>query len=190
MVEIKRHQNIFDAYIRSGRYLDAMETIGIMLSVVQKLGYQNLYDIREPNSIFQYTVPLILPQIQQKLHVGAAAFQNRTQSVVEDCLRPADKLYSEIIPRTRILLYNGQFDVFASYAQASLFLSALRWDGAKHYYDLPRKQWILDQQLAGYWKTVGNLTHVFVRNAGHFVGKTQPKAFRYMINSFVEDKFN
>lgn len=183
-----------NAFLRANRPLDAMEKYNfLMFQLEQATGYKSLYDIRDPNVLAHSIVPTFLSgqQIKNIIHASSRPFQNRTQTLVGDLLVPVEELYNQLIPTTRILLYNGQFDVFSNYASASLFLSALEWHGAEDYYNEPRKHWILDdRKLLGYWKTVGNVTHVFVRNAGHFVGKTQPKALYHLVSAFIEDKFH
>lgn len=61
----------------------------------------------------------------------------------------------------------------------------LNWKGAEEYKTAKRDVWYVEEELAGYAKTVRNFSEILVRNAGHLVPKNQPKWALDMYNRFI-----
>uniref|UniRef100_T1IBR2 Uncharacterized protein n=1 Tax=Rhodnius prolixus TaxID=13249 RepID=T1IBR2_RHOPR len=59
--------------------------------------------------------------------------------------------------------------------------------GAEEYKTTERKLWFVDNELAGYQKTVRNFTEV--RNAGHITLTDQPKRISSLVHKFIYDLF-
>ncbi|RZF48479.1 hypothetical protein LSTR_LSTR007757 [Laodelphax striatellus] len=64
------------------------------------------------------------------------------------------------------------------------------WSGADRYRNATRRKWVVDGELAGYVRSVDNLSDVLVRNAGHMVPTDQPKWAFELFNNFVHNPEN
>lgn len=192
MNKLNREEEIINALLRATYADQAFDHIGSIVVGLRKSGYQSIYDVRDPLANLHSDVTYVVknPEIRKALHVGNRPFKKKKRALSRDILLPVSKFYTDILSHTRILLYNGQFDFFASYSETEMFMSVLPWKGTYDFYSANRKIWKEDDELLGYWKTVGNMTHVLVRNAGHWVGSTQPRAFCDLVNKFIENKFD
>ena len=110
----------------------------------------------------------------------------------EDALRSAKHLLPALLKHYRVLYFGGQFDLVVPYVHVANFLRLLEWDGAEIYYNhdkTGRRNWLVDGELAGYYKRALNLTEILVRNASHMVDASQPKWGRTLLRHFVQNKF-
>ena len=117
-----------------------------------------------------------------------------------------------VIDKCRVWLYYGQMDLRDSYVASRDFISVslsftlftyylsllfihiylfiyklkdLKWSGTKNFKKAKRQIWKVEQDVAGYVRSYGNLTEIMVRNAGHFVPMDQPKWALDMFNRFI-----
>ncbi|KOC66387.1 Venom serine carboxypeptidase [Habropoda laboriosa] len=130
--------------------------------------------------------------IRKAIHVGNCTF-NVESKIVEDHLKPdvmksIAVLVADLTQHYKVLLYNGQLDIIVAYPLTENYLQQLKWPGAEKYKTAQRKQWWVEKELAGYSKTVDNLTEVLVRNAGHMVPSDQPKWAFDLISRFTHNK--
>lgn len=135
---------------------------------------------------------LAIPDIRKNLHVGNITF-NAESSIVEqylvnDIMQSVKPWIENLLEKYRVLIYNGQLDIIVAFPLTESFLDALNWSGARDYKSAPRKQWYVDDELAGYSKVAGKLTVVLVRNAGHMVPMDQPKWAVDLITRFTRNK--
>lgn len=68
-----------------------------------------------------------------------------------------------------MLLYHGQFDAECGFAGNDAWINDMVWHGHLAYRNSPRYLWMQREQVLGYWKHDGPLTHVVIRNTGHMV---------------------
>ncbi|KAJ8687303.1 hypothetical protein QAD02_023097 [Eretmocerus hayati] len=117
--------------------------------------------------------------VRKAIHVGNSTFNSEARKVtailVNDILDSVAHLVAENLEKYRVLIYNGQLDIICGYPMTVNYLRNLKWSGAENYKTVERKQWWVGDELAGYSKSVGNLTEVLVRAAGHAVPIDQPK---------------
>ncbi len=45
--------------------------------------------------------------------------------------------------------------------------------------------WEVEGRSAGWWRSLGNLTHAVVRNAGHMAPHDRPREVRWLVQSWV-----
>ena len=151
--------------------------------------YNYLHDKEEGSDAMGTYIQLA--KVRKAIHVGNLTFH--TDSTVKEHLRQdfmqSVKPWVEILLQEyRVLIYNGQLDIIVAYPLTLGFLQALEWSGAAAYTTAPRFQWRVSNDLAGYVKSVGHLTEVLVRNAGHMVPSDQSKWAFDLINRFTADK--
>lgn len=118
--------------------------------------------------------------IRSALHVGSTPFTARASAVAaalrDDLAVSALPMLAELADSpVRVLMLSGQMDMCLPYRLTANFLRGMAWAGADQWLAAPRVTWCVRGQLAGYAKTVGGLSHVLVRNAGHYLGQDQPR---------------
>lgn len=130
--------------------------------------------------------------VRRAIHVGNCSFNLETKIVEdhlkEDIMQSLAVLVSDLVQHYRVLIYNGQLDIIVAYPLTVNYLENLKWPGAKKYKTVGRKQWWVQDELAGYTKSVDNLTEVLVRNAGHMVPYDQPRWALDLITRFTRNK--
>lgn len=130
--------------------------------------------------------------VRRAIHVGNNSFHVGSSDVEKhlkaDIMKSIVDLLVDLLKHYRVLLYNGQLDIIVAYPLTENFLQKMQWSGAQKYAKAPRKLWMVEKELAGYSKTVDNLTEVLVRNAGHLVPLDQPKWALDLITRFTHNK--
>lgn len=151
--------------------------------------YLHIHDSEESNWMSEWVQRV---DVRRAIHVGNNSFHTEDKSVEEhlkaDVMQSLAVLISDLTQHYRVLLYNGQLDIIVAYPTTENYLKNLKWSGAEEYKKAVRKQWWVDKDLAGYSKTVGNLTEVLVRNAGHMVPSDQPRWALDLITRFTKNK--
>ncbi|EFN61705.1 Vitellogenic carboxypeptidase [Camponotus floridanus] len=94
----------------------------------------------------------------------------------------------DLVEHYKVLVYNGQLDIIVAYPLTENYIQKMKWSGAYKFAKAPRKLWMVGNDLAGYAKSVDNLTEVLVRNAGHMVPYDQPKWALDLITRFTHNK--
>ncbi|XP_069681654.1 venom serine carboxypeptidase [Periplaneta americana] len=132
-----------------------------------------------------------LTNVRRAIHVGNLTFHTDDkveQHLKEDVMQSVKPWVEALLDHYRVLVYNGQLDIIVAYPLSLGFLQALDWSGAAAYKTAPRAKWHVGSELAGYAKTVENLTELLVRDAGHMVPSDQPKWALDLINRFTANK--
>ncbi|XP_001602950.1 venom serine carboxypeptidase isoform X2 [Nasonia vitripennis] len=189
--------------IKQGKYLEAGEVLDNLIdgdfgskSLFQNLTGYNFYfnylHIKDSNDSDLFAQFVQRPDIRKALHVGNRPFNTETNKVEKylraDTTKSAAYIVEDLIKNYRILIYNGQLDIICAYPMTVNYLRNLDWPGAEKYKTAERKHWWVGNELAGYTKSVDNLTEVLVRNAGHMVPGDQPMWAWVMITHFTHRK--
>lgn len=182
------------AYLRGTAYQEALVVMsGIIRQKVKRMGYATLFDMRNSND-FDSTLPNFIsqqPSFRDAIHVGERKFRTEPAFISHrSMIRVENDSLNVILANYKLLLFTGQFDMFTPYITTAKWISEISWPGCSMFHTSPRKNWIIDGQLLGYWKHAKNLTHLLIRNAGHMVGRSQPLAMTRMLDYFIEGKFN
>lgn len=132
------------------------------------------------------------PNIKEAIHVGNRSFDSTgvEKNLQIDIMKSVAPWISELLNKYRVLFYNGQLDIIIGYPLTLNFLQQLKFDGSDEYKNSQRKQWYVNNELAGYIKKAGNLTEVLVRNAGHLVPRDQPLWAFDLISKFVRNRLS
>ncbi|PSN49676.1 hypothetical protein C0J52_22833 [Blattella germanica] len=132
-----------------------------------------------------------LANVRKAIHVGNTTFDNGDtvgDKLIYDFMKSVKPWVEVLLEHYRVLIYSGQLDIIVAYPLTLGFLNALQWSGSEEYKTAPRVQWHVDDDIAGYAKTVGNFTELLVRDAGHMVPTDQPKWAFDLINGFTANK--
>ena len=192
--ELIKQQKYDDAFVIFDKLID--NDLTNEPSVFKKLTgfdfYFNYLHTKDSNSSSYFADWVQRPDVRKAIHVGNCSFNTETKKVEEhlrgDITQSVTFFISDLLQHYRVLIYNGQLDIIVAYPLTENYLINLDWPGAKEYKTAPRKQWWVGKELAGYSKTVRNLTEVLVRNAGHMVPGDQPQWAWDMITRFTHRK--
>nr|DAD35670.1 TPA_asm: hypothetical protein HUJ06_006310 [Nelumbo nucifera] len=80
----------------------------------------------------------------------------------EDVMKSVKFMVEELVKKSKVLLYQGQFDLRDGVVSTEAWVKELQWDGLERFLMAERKVWKVNQQLAGYVQKWGSLTHVVV----------------------------
>ncbi|XP_014615114.1 PREDICTED: venom serine carboxypeptidase [Polistes canadensis] len=200
-------KNLFHQYetkardlIKQKKYVDALESINVLFSgdpsiLTNATGFQyyfNYLRTEDTNETLWVSEWAQRADVRRAIHVGNCTF-NFTSEIVEnylktDIMQSVAVLVSDLLQHYKVLIYNGQLDIIVAYPYVLNFLQNLKWPGAEKYKTVDRKQWWVEDELAGYTKSVDNLTEVLVRNAGHLVPYDQPRWTLDLITRFTRNR--
>lgn len=202
--EIQKYEQKGREFIKEKQFLKAYEMFDLLLngdstntpSLFHNLtgfDYYFNYLITKGNNDSDWMSEWIQKvDVRYAIHVGNNTFNVET-SIVEDYLKE-DIMQSiivlliDLLKHYRVLIYNGQLDIIVAYPLTENYIQKMEWSGANKYAKTSRKLWRVDKELAGYTKSVDNLTEVLVRNAGHMVPFDQPKWALDLITRFTHNK--
>ncbi|WWC99367.1 hypothetical protein V866_006268 [Kwoniella sp. B9012] len=86
----------------------------------------------------------------------------------------------------RVLNYVGMRDFICNHVANEMWMEKLQWTGAEEYQMAQWSDWTVDDKVAGFFKTYGNLSMLKIRGAGHMVPYDKPKEALTMLNSWLE----
>lgn len=92
-----------------------------------------------------------------------------------------------------VLVYEGNHDWICNFEGAEAWTLDMDWEHAEEYRRLEKTDWYenthgIKGDLAGRYKTAGNLSFVEIDSAGHFVPHDQPRAALSMLNYWLHGK--
>uniref|UniRef100_A0A146L0Q8 Venom serine carboxypeptidase n=1 Tax=Lygus hesperus TaxID=30085 RepID=A0A146L0Q8_LYGHE len=160
-------------------------------------------NVAELNQYFNYVNPTVTgndkllreflkqPEIRDVIHVGHVEFGKQSAHVRKhleaDVMKSVLLWLEQLMNHYRVLLYNGQLDVFCAYPTTMNYVEKMEWSGIEVYRAAERKLWHVVNDLAGYAKTARNFTEVLVRDAGHMVPADKPLWAQDMILHFTKN---
>lgn len=129
---------------------------------------------------------------RKSVHVGDKVNHNSSEvleHLYEDIPKSVINWVVELLNEYRIFFYNGQLDVASAYPLIENFLRKMKWPLRGEYKKAKRYFYKVDNEVAGYYKTVGHLTEALIRGVGHIITIDQPKlAYRLLID-FINNNF-
>ncbi|KND02680.1 uncharacterized protein SPPG_01765 [Spizellomyces punctatus DAOM BR117] len=164
----------------------------------------NMYDIRLrdtgpnqycgmawPDGLSAVTQYLHRSDVVAALHATAAhkAWQECDSSVMNalaaDRSAPSYKLLPDLLSQIEVTLFSGDQDLICNWFGTRDMISELEWNGGKGFEDTPKMDWYVDDQLAGFYQTAGNLSFVVFYDASHMVPIDKPKEALAMFNGAI-----
>lgn len=200
--EFDRRRDQAITYIKKQQYDEAFKIFDSLLDndlsnstsfFTNLTGFTNYYNfLHSADSPIDSVVTFVQqPLVKKLIHVGDSPFHTDhtvEKHLVNDIMRSVAPFLQTLVENYRVLIYNGQLDIIVAYPLTEEFLKNLQWSGSAEYGLAPRHIWKVRNEIAGYYKTVRNLTEVLVRNAGHMVPSDQPLFAYDLITRFVFNK--
>jgi carboxypeptidase D len=167
----------------------------------------NMYDIRLrddsscgmnwPPDLSDVTPYLRRPDVVQALHIntdkktgwaecnGAVSSHFRAKNSA-----PTVKFLPELLEQVPVLLFSGDKDFICNHVGTEAMIENLRWSGGKGFEVspgvwAPKQDWTFENEPAGTYQEVRNLTYVVFYNSSHMVPFDYPKRTRDMLDRFM-----
>lgn len=135
-------------------------------------------------------IPEVKANVNAPQHLIYAACSKEVDAVMgHDVMKSVANLVPDLLDRSHVLLYQGQFDAECGVASNEAWISKLQWPGHAGFNTAERRLWCDDQfgeLVLGYVKTHKRLTHLVIRNAGHMVPHDRPVVSQRMIETWIE----
>lgn len=190
LATFNQYQNAALSYIAQGNYYQALLYTFSLINTPTCLfnnltGYTSPYNSLQPDGynplIERVGSYLVNSGIANHLHVGSRTFVEFTDTnpvlsnLVNDILDSVAPYVAELADNYKVFIYNGQLDLLVSATLTENYLNYLTYSGAAEFQSAKRNIWRVNNEIAGYYKKGGNLTHITVRAAGHMVPVDQPE---------------
>eukprot|EP00462_Mataza_sp_D1_P007346 CAMPEP_0175121548 /NCGR_PEP_ID=MMETSP0087-20121206/1222_1 /TAXON_ID=136419 /ORGANISM="Unknown Unknown, Strain D1" /LENGTH=544 /DNA_ID=CAMNT_0016403087 /DNA_START=37 /DNA_END=1668 /DNA_ORIENTATION=+ len=175
------------------------------MSGSSQIGTMNVYDIRLYDTSGGADWPwrssgevafLNNPLVRKALHVETSRTWVECsdligQQLTHEDMWPTVDEFLYLLPRTQVLLYNGQFDFICNHFGVENFLEEIEWVGKSNFSNPSRRGlWAVDSQLAGYAKQGGNLTYLLFLGGSHMVPMDKrPESLDMLTRFFAKQSF-
>lgn len=194
MLRLVQNEEYLEAYDVYDRTISGFNSKSTLLRDLT--GFHNidnyLHSARNNDDYYLVFDFLTQPKIREAIHVGNASYDlcnDVLKHLKGDISTSAKPWLEELLDNNyRVLLYDGQLDLFIPYPLTEELVANLDWSRAAEFSEAPRTQWYVGNDLAGYSKEGGNLNLVLVRNAGQYAPTDQPKWSLDMITRFIRNE--
>lgn len=181
----------------AGNWSEARNARSRVLDRLQDMtGLPTLYDIRRNASYEMHLVGELLrnEEVREALGVSNASrvFEECSHLVGEvlheDMMKSVKYMVEVLVRKSKVLLYQGQFDMRCGVVANEAWVKTMKWEGIGRFLSADRKVWRLGGEVAGYVQKWESLSYVLVSGAGHLVPADQPLRAQAMIEDWVLDK--
>ncbi|KAL6214528.1 hypothetical protein ACLB2K_013960 [Fragaria x ananassa] len=182
---------------KAAKWSEAKNARSRVLDRLQEMtGLPTLYDIRRNASYETHLVGELLRNEEVRKALGVSnesrAFEECSRLVGEvlgeDMMKSVKYMVEELVRKSKVLLYQGQFDMRCGVVANEAWVKTMKWEGMERFMLTDRRVWRLGGEVAGYVQKWGNLSFVFVSGAGHLVPADQPLRAQAMIQDWVLGK--
>ncbi|WOH15561.1 hypothetical protein DCAR_0935103 [Daucus carota subsp. sativus] len=176
-----------------GNWSVATDARSKVLNLLQNMtGLATLYDFRRSIPYEEDLVTTYLSSMEVKKALGANVsidFEVCSDTVGkilhEDLMKSTKYMVEFLVKHTKVLLYQGEFDLRVGVVAAEAWMKKMKWDQIENFLEADRKVWKVKGKLAGYVQKWGSLSHAIVSNAGHLVPADQAVNSQAMIEDWV-----
>ncbi|KAK7362564.1 hypothetical protein VNO77_04680 [Canavalia gladiata] len=105
-----------------------------------------------------------------------------------DVMKSVKYMVEQLVRRSRVLLYQGQYDLRDGVVQVEVWVKTMKWEGIVEFLNAERKIWKVNGEFAGYVQKWKSLTNVVVLGAGHLLPTDQAVNSQAMIEDWVLER--
>ncbi|KAL8157556.1 serine carboxypeptidase-like 50 [Apium graveolens] len=193
---LEKAQDVAIELIKIGNWSEATIARNRVLNLLQNMtGLATLYDFRRLVPYEDSLVETYMSSVEVKKALGANAsivFELCSDIVGdilhEDVMKSVKYMVEFLVKHTKVLLYQGQFDLRDGVVSTEAWMKKMKWDGIGKFLEADRNVWEVKGKLAGYVQKWGSLSHAIVSNAGHLVPTDQAVNSQVMIEDWVLDR--
>lgn len=157
-------------------------------------GGVNWYDIRQRNHQYKRSYldrGLNQETVRKALHSKNIEYGNDAgvyYYLTADVMRTTAPLYAYLLEKKYpVYLNQGQFDFRDGVAGNILWMDELEWSRRHEFALADRQQWWMGNELRGYKRMGGGLSHWTILNAGHMSPGDQPEACLNMVDNIISN---
>ncbi|KAF8369271.1 hypothetical protein HHK36_032720 [Tetracentron sinense] len=181
---------------QEGKWSEATDARTGVLNLLQNMtGLATLYDLRKkrPYETDPVSVFLQKEEVQKALGVKKSMIWEECSDIVgaalhEDVMKSVKFMVEELVKKSKVLLYQGQFDLRDGVVSTEAWVKEMKWEGLDMFLMAERKVWEVNGELAGYVQRWGSLSQVVVSGAGHLVPADQSLNSQAMIEDWVLER--
>ncbi|KFK43762.1 hypothetical protein AALP_AA1G169400 [Arabis alpina] len=195
--ELEKAQEISVALVKSQKWREAADARTELLTLLGNMtGLATLYNTARAIPYRTDLVVDLLNQRETKLVLGVnetMRFEDCSDEVEdvlrEDVMKSVKFMVEYTVERTKVLLYQGMLDLRDGVVSTEEWIKTMKWSELEMFLTAERRVWKdADGGVAGYVQKWGNLSHVAVAGAGHFVPTDKDVNSRDMIEGWVLGK--
>ncbi|KAF5192056.1 Carboxypeptidase [Thalictrum thalictroides] len=195
-LQLEEFQNEAVKFVQEGKWSNATDARNKVLSTLQNMtGLATLYDYRRKKPYRTDLVDEFLANEEVKKALGfpiSINWEDCSDTVAdvlhEDVMKSVKFMVEELLKKTKVLLYQGQFDLRDGVVTTEAWINTLKWDGLEKYLNAERIVWTIKGNVAGYVQRWGSLSEVLVSGAGHLVPADQAVSSQAMIQDWVLER--
>lgn len=196
-VEVEKAQEIAVALVKSQKWREAADARTELLTLLSNMtGLATLYNTARSIPYRTDLVVELLNKREVKLVLGVSEtmrFEECSDEVEdvlrEDVMKSVKFMVEYALERTQVLLYQGMLDLRDGVVSTEEWVKTMNWSGLGMFSTAERRVWKdEDGAVVGYVQRWGNLCHVAVSGAGHFVPTDKAVNSRDMIEGWVLGK--
>ncbi|KAK7362563.1 hypothetical protein VNO77_04679 [Canavalia gladiata] len=169
---------------------DARDTV---LELLQNMtGLATLYDYTKKAPYRDDFVEkfLNIAEVKKALGVNESLVYELCSDVVgavlrADVMKSVKYMVEQLVRRSRVLLYQGQYDLRNGAVQVEVWVKTMKWEGIVEFLNAERKIWKVNGELVGYVQKWKSLTNVVVLGGGHLLAADQAVNSQAMIEDWV-----
>jgi len=155
----------------------------------------------------EYLCYLRTEEVQERLHAGSRQYQDttnyqfldntiafNTQERLERLLssqRVRFVLHMSSLPVDevlRVVVLSGNMNMAIHTLGLNKVIRSLHWSQARQFRETPSRLLYSDKRIGGHYSHFGSLRYITIRDAGHFISISQPRATR-IFKMFCQDTF-
>ncbi|KAG2489745.1 hypothetical protein HYH03_011852 [Edaphochlamys debaryana] len=190
IIELVRSREWVAARNRSDdllRFITEASGSASLEDVRRNTGYDSRYMVDaflNQGHVRSWLAPLGIPATEEFPWVCCSPEVDRALS--GDVMRSVKNLVIDLLAFKPVLLYQGQWDAECGVGSNDAWISTLQWKGHGGFTAAPRKFWMVNERIAGYWKTFETLDVLILRNTGHMVPHDNPLIGQLFLERWVE----
>jgi len=194
--ELEKAQLEAVGLIQTRNWSEATDARSKVLRILQNMtGLATLYDYTRKTPYEDDLVErfLNIAEVKKALGVNESFVYEICSDVVGkilhgDVMKSVKHMVEYLVGRSRVLLYQGEYDLRDGVVQTEVWVKTMKWEGIEEFLNAERKLWKVNGELAGYVQNWKSLTNVVVLGAGHLLPTDQPLNSQAMIEDWVLQK--
>jgi vitellogenic carboxypeptidase-like protein len=191
--ELEKAQIEAIRFVEMANWSEATSARSRVVDLLQNMtGLATLYDFTKKNPYKTGLVTKFLQSKEVKKALGAnedMIFEDCSDVVknalYDDVTKSVKYMVEFLVKNSRVLLYQGQFDLRDGVVSTEAWVKTMRWEEIERFLMAERKVWKVNNVVVGYVQKWRSLSHVVVSRAGHLVPTDQSLNSQIMIENWV-----
>ncbi|XP_020222785.1 serine carboxypeptidase-like 50 [Cajanus cajan] len=176
-----------------GNWSEATDARSKVLTMLEDMtGLATLYDYTRKVPYREDLVEkfLNIAEVKKALGVNESFVYEVCSDVVgaalhADVMKSVKYMVEHLVRRSRVLLYQGEYDLRDGVVQTEVWVKTMKWEGIEEFLNAERKIWRVNGEVVGYVQKWKSLTNVVVLGAGHLLPTDQAVNSQAMIEDWV-----